>query len=61
LNLGNAHRHLRITPEEFDEVARLLAASLDHYKVPAAERSQVLGAFAAHKAEVTAGSRAAGL
>ncbi len=57
LDLRNAHRALRITPAEFDEVARILAASLDHFHVPAREKGEVLGAFLAHKAEVTAGSR----
>lgn len=60
LNLANAHRALRITPAEFDEVARLLAASLDHFHVPAREKGEVLGAFLAHKAEVTAGAREIG-
>ncbi len=59
LNLKNAHRALRITSAEFDEVARILAASLDRFHVPTREKNEVLGAFLAHKAEVTAGSREA--
>ena len=59
LGLEEAHRQLRISPEEFDEVAAELARSLDHFKVPAAEKEQVLGAFAAHKDEVTEGYRVA--
>ena len=58
LGLEEAHRELRITPEEFDEVAAELARSLDYFKVPDAEKEEVLGAFAAHKDEVTEGSRA---
>lgn len=59
LGLEEAHRNLRISPAEFDEVAAELQRSLDHFKVPAREQGEVLGAFAAHKDEVTAGYRAA--
>lgn len=55
LGLENAHRDLRISPAEFDEVAAELARTLDKFKVPAREKGQVLGAFAAHKGEVTRG------
>jgi hemoglobin len=57
LGLENAHRNLRITPQEFDAVAAVLARSLDRFSVPAREKGEVLAAFAAHKAEVTEGSR----
>ena len=59
LGLEEAHRQLRITPEEFDEVAAELGRTLDTFKVPQREKDEVLGAFAAHKAEVTEGSLAA--
>ncbi|HEY0650632.1 group 1 truncated hemoglobin [Phenylobacterium sp.] len=59
LGLEEAHRDLRISPAEFDEVAAELGRSLDHLKVPAREKSEVLAAFAAHKDEVTAGYAAA--
>lgn len=59
LGLENAHRELRISPAEFDETAAELARTLDHFNVPAREKGEVLGAFAAHKDEVTAGYRAA--
>ena len=59
LGLENAHRNLKISPAEFDEVARELKRALDHFKVPAAEQGEVLGAFAAHKDEVTTGYREA--
>ena len=52
LNLGAAHRHLRISSAEFDEVARILHDSLAHYNVPAPVAAEVLHAFAAHKPEV---------
>jgi hemoglobin len=59
LGLEEAHRDLRISPAEFDEVAAELARSLDAFSVPEQERDEVLGAFAAHKDEVTAGYLAA--
>ena len=59
LGLEEAHRDLRIEPEEFDEVAAELARSLDHFQVPAREKGEVLAAFAAHKVEVTEGALAA--
>jgi hemoglobin len=55
LGLEEAHRDLKISPAEFDEVAAELARTLDHFKVPEVEKNEVLGAFAAHKDEVTAG------
>ena len=58
LGLENAHRHLRISPAEFDEVAAELGRSLDFAKVPPREKAEVLVAFAAHKNEVSAGFRA---
>ena len=58
LGLEEAHRELHIAADEFDEVAAELSRSLDFFKVPAVEKDEVLAAFAAHKAEVTEGSRA---
>ena len=58
LGLEEAHRNLRISPEEFDEVAAELGRSLDSFEVPDQEKEEVLGAFAAHKDEVTEGYRA---
>jgi hemoglobin len=55
LGLEEAHRELRISPAEFDEVAAELGRSLDFAKVPKREKAEVLAAFAAHKDEVTAG------
>jgi hemoglobin len=55
LGLEQAHRDLRISPAEFDEVAAELGRTLDHFKVPKREKGEVLAAFAAHKEEVTAG------
>jgi hemoglobin len=58
VGLEEAHRNLKITPAEFDEVAAELGRTLDHFKIPKREKDEVLAAFAAHKAEVTAGARA---
>ena len=58
LGLEEAHRALEISPDQFDEVAAELGRSLDHFKVPAPEKAEVLAAFAAHKGEVTEGALA---
>jgi hemoglobin len=55
LGLENAHKNLKISPAEFDAAAGVLSRTLDHFSVPEREKSQVLGAFAAHKPEVTKG------
>jgi len=55
LGLEEAHRHLKISPAIFDEVAAELGRSLDHFNVPQREKGEVLAAFAAHKGEVTEG------
>jgi hemoglobin len=59
LGLEEAHRSLRISPAEFDEVAAVLARTLDAFDVPEREKGEVLAAFAAHKGEVTEGSQSA--
>jgi len=55
LGLEEAHRELKISPAEFDEVAAELGRTLDALKVPEPEKAEVLTAFAAHKGEVTQG------
>ena len=55
LGLEEAHRDLRIAPEEFDEVAAELSRTLDSFGIPQGEKDEVLAAFAAHKGEVTEG------
>ena len=55
LGLEEAHRQLKISPEEFDEVAAELGRTLDAFKIPEKEKGEVLAAFAAHKGEVTEG------
>ena len=54
--MRDAHFDLRISPAVFDEVAAELSLTLDQFKVPEREKGEVLGAFAAWKGEVTAGS-----
>jgi hemoglobin len=46
-------------PPNFDEVAAELARTLDLFRVPGPDKEAVLGAFAAHKDEVTEGSTVA--
>lgn len=58
MGLEEVHRELRIGPAEFDEVAAELRRSMDSFKVPQREQEEVLGAFSAHKGEVTEGSAA---
>ena len=55
VGLEVAHRDLRISPAQFDEVAAELARTLAVFKVPTPEPAEVLAAFAAHKGEVTEG------
>ena len=55
LGLEEAHRELKISPAEFDEVAAELGRTLDAFEIPVPEKEEVLAAFAAHKDEVTEG------
>ena len=55
IGLEEAHRQLKISPAQFDEVAAELGRTLDVFKVPNREKNEVLAAFAAHKGEGTAG------
>ena len=59
LGLEEAHRELRIFPQEFDEVAAELARTLKHFDVPERETQEVLAAFSAHRPDVTEGSNLA--
>ncbi len=45
VGLEEAHRDLRISPAEFDEVAAELGRTLDFAKVPKREKAEVLAAF----------------
>lgn len=55
VGLEVAHRDLKISPAQFDEVAAELGRTLAVFKVPKPETSEVLAAFSAHKGEVTEG------
>ena len=55
LGLEEAHRPLRISPDEFDEVAAELGRTLDFVKVPQREKGRGSGCVCAHKGEVTEG------
>ena len=55
LGLEEAHRELKVSPDQFDEVAAELGRTLDFFNGPEREKEEVLAAFAAHKGEVTEG------
>ena len=55
--LGEAHKDLHITSEEFDEVGAEIGRALDYFNVPEPEKQEVLGAIVARKAEVINPSR----
>lgn len=55
VGLEVAHRDLKVSSAQFDEVAAELGRTLAVFKVPDRETGEVLAAFAAHKGEVTAG------
>lgn len=50
--LGEAHKDLHITSDEFDEVGAEIARALDHFSVAEREKQEVLAAIVARKAEV---------
>ena len=50
--LGEAHKDLHITAEEFDEVGAEIANALDHFNVPEREKQEVLAAIVAQKANL---------
>ena len=56
-DMHEAHAHLHITSEEFDEVGAEIGRALDHFGVPERERQEVLAAITARKAEVVNPSR----
>lgn len=51
-DMAEAHKDLQLTSEEFDEVGAEIANALDHFKVPEAEKQEVLAAIVARKDEV---------
>jgi len=55
--LHDAHFKLHIPPNVFDEVSAELGRTLDHFKVPAREKTEALAAFNGQKGDVSAGSK----
>ena len=53
---GRCTSDLQLSSSDFDQVAAVLADTLEHFNVPPREKEEVLGAFEAHRPEVTAGS-----
>ena len=47
-DMENSHRHLRITPGEWDTFMDDVAQTLDKFAVPAAERAEVVAIVGAH-------------
>ena len=56
-SLRDAHCRLHIKPEQFDAVAQELLDTLVYYNIPLQEQKEVLTAFMAQKADVTACAR----
>lgn len=56
LPLDDAHFDLQLSSSDFEQVSAVLADALEHFNVPPREKAEVLGAFEAHKPQVTAGS-----
>ena len=54
-DLHEAHKHLHITSEEFDEVGAEIARALDYFHVPEREKQEVLAAIVANKPKVVNG------
>lgn len=50
--LDQAHEHLHLTSEEFDEVGGEIAKALDHFGVPQKEKDEFLAAIVAQKQDV---------
>ncbi len=51
-DMKTAHKGMKITSDEFDALAADLKASLDKFKVPAKEQSELLGAVAGTKDQI---------
>lgn len=52
LSLHEAHKQLRLTSEEFDEVGAEIVRALDYYSVPEREKNELVTAYMATKPEV---------
>ena len=56
LPLHEAHKHLRLTSDEFDEVGAEIVRALDHYDVPEQEKNELVSAYMLSKPEVVTSS-----
>ena len=56
LPLNEAHKHLRLTSEEFDEVGAEIVRALDYYGVPEREKKELVDAYMLSKPEVVSSS-----
>ena len=52
LPLHEAHKHLRLTSEEFDEVGAEIVRALDYHQVPEREKKELVDAYMLSKPEV---------
>jgi hemoglobin len=53
-NMKQAHVHLHITEREWQEMARVFGAVLDHFKVPAKEQQELIAIVESTKADIVA-------
>lgn len=53
-HLGRAHQHLRIRPEDFDEVVELLQETLEDFGVESADIDRITGQIAAVRSRIVA-------
>lgn len=60
LALPVAHKDLRLTEEEFNEVGAEIVRALDFYNVPEAEKQELVSAYMQSKPQVVTASKAPG-
>ena len=58
LPLSRAHRELRLTEEEFNEVGAEIIRALDHFNVPEREKQELVQAYMKSKPQVVSASNA---
>lgn len=56
LPLHEAHKHLHLSSEEFDEVGAEIVRALDYYEVPEREKNELVSAYMLSKPEVVTSS-----
>lgn len=55
MSLENAHSKFKISPEEFEAVAKVLQRAMAYYNVPKKEQNEVLEAFGSHQEDINYG------